>query len=174
MQENLISSLSTKKNRADIVNNIATAGAYLSMIPFPYSEYIGGASTLTSSIVWLFTSAPEEFISTYQDTEISALKNYSDGKSFDKNCSLELTFATLEKVVGKQNDFATVWEMLLNNPTGTVEDLPDKIRTDYFVTLRWKDENGKTLSGKTIELSNEMEFNMLRDMVIKSGAKNEE
>jgi hypothetical protein len=39
---------------------------------------------------------------------------------------------------------------------------------------RWKDENGETLGGKTLKLSNKVEFDILLNMVIKAGGENEE
>ena len=62
----------------------------------------------------------------------------------------------------------------MKNPNAKTKDLPDKMNTEYFVTLRWKDENGKTLGGKTLQLSNKAEFDALRNMVIAAGGKNEE
>ena len=119
-------------------------------------------------------SMPSNFISAYNETLIDVLKNYSDGKSFDSNCSLELVFATTETYAGKQDDFATVWNGLQNNPNLRTSDLPDKMETNYFVTLRWKDKDGKTLGGKTIQLENQAEFNSLCKQVETAGGVNEE
>ena len=82
-----------------------------------------------------------------------------------------LETATSDKYSGKQNDFATVWKMLLEDPNVKLKDLPDKMEIGYFVTLRWKDENGKTLGGKTVQLSNKAEFDELRKMVVAAGGK---
>ena len=172
--ENLIRQLSDIKNRVDKINDYSTLMAWFSMIPSNASPFLGGGATLISSSTGLVGSMPNEFISIYYETLVSALKNYSDGKSFDKNCALELNFATVEKYAGKQDDFATVWATLLKNPNAKTKDLPDKMSTEYFVTLRWKDENGKTLGGKMLQLSNKAEFDALRNMVIAAGGKNEE
>ncbi len=172
--ENLIRQLSDIKNRVDKINDYSTLMAWFSMIPSNASPFLGGGATLISSSTGLVGSMPNEFISIYYETLVSALKNYSDGKSFDKNCALELNFATVEKYAGKQDDFATVWATLLKNQNAKTKDLPDKMSTEYFVTLRWKDENGKTLGGKMLQLSNKAEFDALRNMVIAAGGKNEE
>ena len=95
----------------------------------------------------------------------------SQGNAENYFLSSELNFATLDKCSGKQNDFATVWKMLLEDPNVKLKDLPDKMEIGYFVTLRWKDENGKTLGGKTVQLSNKAEFDELRKMVIAAGGK---
>lgn len=170
-QENLIQKLSEIKNVTDKINNVSTVIALLSMLPLPKSPFLGGASTITSTFNGFVNSLPNEIIPIYYETQVSALKNYFDGKLFDKNCALELNFATLDKYSGKQNDFATVWKMLLEDPNVKLKDLPDKMEIGYFVTLRWKDENGKTLGGKTVQLSNKAEFDELRKMVIAAGGK---
>lgn len=173
-QENLIWQLVNNINAADNVSNFSTLASLFSMIPFAGSTFFGNASTIISANASVVSSMPNEIISTYYETQVSALKNYSNGKVFDENCSLELAFATLDKYVGKQNDFATVWKMLLENPNIKTSDLPDKYTTEYYVTLRWKDENGKTLAGKTIQLSNQIEFESFIEMVIDVGGINEE
>lgn len=174
VQKNLINRLSNIKSKVGKINEITECTSIISWFPFPGSSYLGGGSTFVSSTANLIGDMPEKFIEAYKDTEIDALKNYTNGKAFDTKCSLELRFATTEKTVGKQDDFATVWQTLLDNPNAKAKDLPDKIGTNYFVTLRWKDENGKTLGGKTLQLDNKAEFDILRNMVVKCGGKNEE
>lgn len=171
--ENLTHQLSNIKKGVDKINDFLTLVSWLSMLPFSGSSYVGTGTTILATSVGLVGSMPNEFISIYSETQISALKNYYNDTLFDENCSLELNFAAVEKYKGKQDDFATVWEILLENPNAKAKDLPDKIETEYFVTLRWKDENGKTLAGKSLQLSNKAEFDALRNMVIDAGGKNE-
>lgn len=169
--ENLTHQLSNIKKGVDKINDFSTLVSWLSMLPFPGSTCVGTGATIISTSVGLVGSMPNEFISIYSETQISALKNYYNGKLFDENCALELNFATVEKYKGKKDDFATVWEILLENPKAKAKELPDKMETEYFVILRWKDENGKTLAGKSLQLSNKAEFEVLRNMAIDAGGK---
>ena len=81
-QENLIWQLVKNINAADNVSNFSTLVSLFSMIPFAGSTFFGNASTIISANASVVSSMPNEIISTYYETQISALKNYSNGKVF--------------------------------------------------------------------------------------------
>ena len=159
-------------NNADMLGDSSTILSWFSMLPTQVSGFLGGSANILSAGSQLLGTMPRDFIDAYNTSLIESLKNYSDGKSFDNNCSLELYFAANNKYIGKENGFSAVWEMILENPNLKLSDLPDKYETEYFVTLRWKDENNKTLGGKTIKM-NKAEFEFLMKIVIEEGGKSE-
>ena len=154
-QNRLLSKISRQESVYGWTSTFANIGSYVSNIPNPFTAITGNTLSIFSTASSLDAKEMKSLLDLYNATGFEAAKEYAKNTKgdFDKDCTLTLVFASVEREVSIMNEPTTVLKKFQDNPGKrlTPDDMVE-IRCSYYVTLHWKDKDGKTLGGTTIEL----------------------
>ena len=154
-QDLFLSKISKVEKAFGWISTFASIGSFAGNIPNPVAVISGNSLSIISTAVSMDASEMGNVVDLYNQTGFEAAKEYARNTSgdFDADCTMTLVFASVDKEVSCMNDPTAVLKKFQDNPGKklTPADMTET-QTSYYMTIQWKDKNGKTIGGTQIQL----------------------
>ena len=154
-QELFLSKVSNTAKAYQWISTFSSLGSYVGNIPTSITGVIGNLLSVISTVA----SVDGQIYSTvpylYTLTGFEAAKEYAKTiqGDFEKDCSLILNFAVIENKESIMDKPTLVLKKFQDNPGKklSADDMTENV-DEYYITVMWKINNGKTLGGTQIQV----------------------